>query len=163
MSFIIISNVLLFFFLESFNFQEHRMGYNDDGLQWETKKWESKHDDESTLDCFVFYEFGADRQPWISAFDRRQARQKRGNIRSIHRHVLILTFFVLIVAHHHCSPFGCSRNAELMNSEYDRYARPIIIFHFFDDFVIWLQGPAFVYLKRSSLRNVRTYPTCITS
>ena len=76
------------------------MNYNDNRLQWETKKWESKHDHESTLYCFVFHELGADRQPWIPAFDRRQARQKRCNRRSVRMHILILWFSVLIVAHY---------------------------------------------------------------
>ena len=72
--------------------QERRMSYNDDAPEWETEKYESKHDHEPTLYCSVFDELGTDRKPYISAFSRRQARQKRSNIRSIRDHVLIRIF-----------------------------------------------------------------------
>ena len=50
-------------------------------------------------------DLGVDRKLGFRAIDRRQARQKRSNVRSIHGHILIRIFWFLIVAHHHCGPF----------------------------------------------------------
>ena len=55
--------------------------------------------------CSVCDEISADRKLRLRAFHRRQARQKRSNIRPAHDHVLKRVFLFLIVAHHYCTSF----------------------------------------------------------
>ena len=81
------------------------MTYNDDKLQRDTRKRESKHGHGTTLYCSVFNVLGVDRKLRFRAIDRRQARQKWSNTRSIHGHVWFGIFRFLIVAHHYCGSF----------------------------------------------------------
>ena len=77
-----------------------RMRYNDNEPQWETEKSQNQNmPTKRSYTCSVFDELSADRQPWISAFDRRQARQKRSSIRSFRGHVLLSLWFIIIVRH----------------------------------------------------------------
>ena len=100
--------------VSDFKMQKCRMTrWMPNELQWwwatlRNRKYESKHTYESILYWTVFDELRADRQPLTSAFDWRQARQKRSNIRSISGYVVILQWFALIAAHRHCGSSGCS-------------------------------------------------------
>ena len=82
---------------QNYKHQDRQMNHNDDEPEWPITKYESTYDHESTVYYSVFDEIDADRQPWILAFDRRQARQKRSSIRSIPGYVLIYRFLLFMV------------------------------------------------------------------